>query len=90
MKSRAESSFVMFDVLYEDGSRSSNRKVPVLALGGLDKDEPARGIIEAQDRQIGAASGRPRGSVKALVRSPIKPAEDGEAKPDRKAKGGKR
>jgi hypothetical protein len=27
MKSRASTSFVMFDVVYEDGTRSSNRKV---------------------------------------------------------------
>ena len=45
MKSRASTSVVMFDVLYEDGTRSSNRKVSASALGGLDGDEPARGII---------------------------------------------
>jgi hypothetical protein len=76
MKSRAASSFVMFDVVYEDGTRSSNRKVPSSALGGLDGDEPARGIIEAQDREIGAASGRPRGHVKALMRTPVRVVEE--------------
>ena len=30
-------------------------------LGGLDGDEPAKAAIEAQDREIGLASGRPRG-----------------------------
>jgi hypothetical protein len=83
MKSRAASSFVMFDVLYEDGSRSSNRKVPSTMLGGLDGDEPARAVIEAQDREIAAASGRPRASVKTLTRSPVKVPED-EVKPARK------
>ena len=72
MRSRAATSFVMFDVLYEDGSRSSNRKVSSAALSGLDGDEPARAIIETQDREIAAASGRPRGAVKSLSRSPIK------------------
>ena len=72
MKSRASSSFVMFDVLYEDGTRSSNRKVASTALGGLDGDEPARAIIETQDRTIAAASGRPRSNVKTLNRSPVK------------------
>ncbi len=76
MRSRSESTFVMFDVMYEDGSKSSNRKVPTLALGGLDGDEPARGIIETQDREIGAASGRPRPAVKGLVRSPIRVVEE--------------
>lgn len=68
MKSRTLSSFVLFDVLYEDGTRSSNRKVPATALGGLDGDGPAKALIEAQDREIGLASGRPRAAVKSLAR----------------------
>ena len=88
MKSRASTSVVMFDVLYEDGTRSSNRKVSASALGGLDGDEPARGIIEAQDREIAAASGRPRSNVKSLVRSPIKVAND-DLGTERKVRGGK-
>jgi hypothetical protein len=88
MKSRSASSFVMFDVVYEDGTRSSNRKVPASALAGLDGDEPARGMIEAQDRAIAAASGRPRSDVKSITRSPVKVAND-EAGSDRKARGGR-
>jgi hypothetical protein len=72
-KKRILSSFVMFDVLYEDGSQSSNRKVPASELIGLDGDEPALAIIEAQDRDIGLASGRPRGKIKQIIRSPAKP-----------------
>jgi hypothetical protein len=89
MKSRASTSFVMFDVVYEDGTRSSNRKVSATALTGLDGDAPARGVIEAQDREIAAASGRPRSDVKSIFRSPPKEAND-EAGSDRKARGGKR
>lgn len=89
MKSRAASAFVMFDVVYADGTRSSNRKVALSALSGWEGDEPARGIIEAQDREIAAASGRPRSDVKSIVRSPIKVATD-DAATDRKGKGGKR
>jgi hypothetical protein len=63
------SEFVYFDVLYEDGSRSSNRKVPSADLGGLDGDEPAREIIEAQDRKVGEMSGRPRPAIKSIARS---------------------
>jgi hypothetical protein len=88
MKSRASTSVVMFDVVYEDGTRRSNRKVLASALGGLDGDEPARAIIEAQDREIAAASGRPVSSVKSIVRSPLKVAND-DAGADRKARGGK-
>lgn len=81
MKSRAASAFVMFDVVYADGSRSSNRKVLASALNGLDGDEPALAIIEAQDREISAASGRPRSDVRSIVRSPIRvPSEDAGAR----------
>jgi hypothetical protein len=59
------------------------------ALGGLDGDEPARAIIESQDREIGAASGRPRGTIKSIERSPIKVVEEPDAKASKKA-GGKR
>ncbi|MBS0640191.1 MAG: hypothetical protein JSS43_09985 [Proteobacteria bacterium] len=86
MKSRAASAFVMFDVIYADGTRSSNRKVPASALGGLEGDEPARGIIEAQDREIAAASGRPRSDVSSITRTPPRPAND-PAGPERKPKG---
>jgi hypothetical protein len=88
MKSRAATSFVMFDVVYQDGTRSSNRKVLASALGGLDGDEPARALVEAQDREIAAASGRPRSDVKTIVRSPPKVAND-DAGSDRKARGSK-
>jgi hypothetical protein len=29
---------VLFDVVFEDGSRASNRRVPMEILGGLDGD----------------------------------------------------
>jgi hypothetical protein len=61
--------FVLFNVVYEDGSQTSNRKVPGSALGGLEGDEPARTIIEAQDREIAERSGRPRGPIKTIVRA---------------------
>ncbi len=72
---RIETSFVFFDVQYVDDTRSSNRKVPATALGGLDGDEPARKIIEAQDREIGLASGRPRPEIRSISRTPVKKSE---------------
>jgi hypothetical protein len=63
------SEFVAFDVLYEDGTRTSNRRVPSDELGGLDGDEPAKAIIEAQDAKIAALSGKPRGPIKTISRS---------------------
>ena len=62
--------FVLFDVVYQDGSRTSNRKVPGAELGGLDGDAPARAFIEAQDRVIAERSGNPRSPIKSITRSP--------------------
>lgn len=64
-----ESGYVLFDVFYEDGSRTSNRRVPVTVLGGLDGDDPAREVIEEQDQTIAERSGRPRLVIKTLTRS---------------------
>lgn len=72
---KIKTSFVFFDVYYVDDSRTSNRKVPATALGGLDGDEPARAIIEAQDREIGLASGRPRPEIRSISRTPVKKSE---------------
>lgn len=69
-KPTAAIGFVLFDVVYQDGTRTSNRKVPSTELGGLDGDAPAKAIIEAQDRKIAEMSGRPRGPIKTITRSP--------------------
>ncbi|MBB3019507.1 hypothetical protein FHR70_002572 [Microvirga lupini] len=66
-----ESGYALFDVLYEDGSRSSNRRVPRSILGGLDGDEPARKAIEEQDNAIAEKAGRPRVPIKKMTRSPV-------------------
>ena len=68
-KPTARSEFVLFDVVYEDGSQRSNRKVPAELLGGLDGDEPARSEIEAQDKAIAEKSGLPPLAIKSLKRS---------------------
>jgi hypothetical protein len=65
----ATAEFVLFDVLYEDGTITSNRKVPGAMLGGLEGDEPARAVIEAQDREIGERSGRPRPPIASISRA---------------------
>ncbi|MCJ2024363.1 hypothetical protein [Methylobacterium sp. J-067] len=63
--------FVLFDVVYEDGSRASNRRVPVEILGGLDGDAPARDLITAQDSEVAQKSGRPAREIASLTRSPL-------------------
>jgi hypothetical protein len=67
--------FVLFDVIYEDGSQRSNRRVPGEALGGLEGDEPARVIIEQQDREIAEKSGQSPLRIKTLHRAGTKPSE---------------
>ena len=68
-KPQVANGFVLFDVIYEDGTQTSNRRVPASELGGLDGDEPARAIIEAQDRDIAEKSGMARGRIKSIARA---------------------
>ncbi|MBM3529988.1 MAG: hypothetical protein FJX62_18050 [Alphaproteobacteria bacterium] len=75
---RSAGDFVLFDVLYEDGTQRSNRRVPADILGGLDKDEPAKAAIAAQDRAIAEKSGIPPMNIKAVRRSDSKLGFDGE------------
>lgn len=67
-KPASKANFVLFDVIYEDGSRRSNRKVPAEILGGLDGDEPARKVIQEQDNEIAKASGRPALTIAQILR----------------------
>jgi hypothetical protein len=68
MKRRSLSSFVLFDVTYVDGSRSSNRKVLSSALESFEGEAAATAVIEAQDREIASASGRARSDIKSIRR----------------------
>jgi hypothetical protein len=61
--------FILFNVLYEDGTRTSNRKVPGSDLSGVDGDLLAKTYIEAQDRQIATMSGKLRSPIKSLTRA---------------------
>ena len=64
--------FALFDVVYEDGSQRSNRRVPLAVLGGLDGDEPARAAIAEQDAAIAEKSGKPPMRIKSIQRSGAK------------------
>jgi hypothetical protein len=68
-KPAARVEFTFFDVIYEDGSQRSNRRVPSDVLGGLDGDAAARAVIEEQDRIIAEKSGTPAVAVKSIHRS---------------------
>lgn len=67
--------FAFFDVVYEDGSQRSNRRVPAELLGGLTKDEPALGFLIAQDREIAKKSGSTPLAIKSISRVGAKPAK---------------
>jgi hypothetical protein len=64
-----DAEFVMFDVTYTNGARTSNRRVPTSVLGGLDGDEPARETIMEQDRVIAEKSGKPPLEIATITRS---------------------
>lgn len=72
-KPGTRSEFVLFDVVYEDGSQRSNRKVPAELLGGLEKDAPAHGFIIEQDRAIAEKSGRAPLKIVSVRRVGAKP-----------------
>jgi hypothetical protein len=69
---RPKNEFVFFDVVYEDGSQRSNRRVPAELLDGPNKDEPARGFIIEQDRDIAEKSGRLPLAIKSIRRVGVK------------------
>lgn len=62
---------MLFDIVFTDGSRASNRRVPAELLGGLDGDEPARQLIAEQEDEIARKAGRPGREIQSLTRSPI-------------------
>jgi hypothetical protein len=69
-KKPAPAEQVSFDVVYEDGSQTSNRRVPSDIDGGIDDLAAVKAFLAAQDRKLGELSGRPRGVIKTVKRSP--------------------
>lgn len=68
-KQISKSDFVLFNVVYEDGMVTSNRKVPASAVGGYDGEQPIWDAIEQQDREIAERSGKPRSPIKSITRA---------------------
>lgn len=69
-KSRVDDSFILFDVVYEDGTRSSRRRVAAADLSQFDGDADAKTLIMTQDRKIAEMSGNDRGPIRSIARSP--------------------
>jgi hypothetical protein len=68
-KPTARVEYVFFDVVYEDGSQRSNRKVPADLLDSLDKDKAVLEALQEQDRAISERSGVPPLAIKSFKRS---------------------
>jgi hypothetical protein len=66
---RSAAEFVLFDVVYVDGSQRSNRRIPMNVLDGPDGDAAARQFIAEQDRDIAMKSGLPAAAIKSVHRS---------------------
>jgi hypothetical protein len=66
---RAGGEFALFDVIYEDGSQRSNRRVPKALLAGPEGDAAAKAFIAEQDREIASKSGVPALAIKMVHRS---------------------
>ena len=58
--------YVLFNVIYEDGSQRSNRRVTLdEAAAG---DSAVKAALEQQDRDIAEKSGKPPLAIKSIVR----------------------
>jgi hypothetical protein len=68
-RTRPETNFILFDVVYQDGTRTSYRKVPAEEINEFDGIKAARVFIEDQDRKVAELSGVRRGPIKAILRS---------------------
>jgi hypothetical protein len=73
-KKQAANAPMLFNIVYQDGTLSSNRKVPSEIIeawdGDAERDARVRAYIETQDREIAEMSGRPRGPIKTIARAP--------------------
>ena len=72
MKPKARSEVALFNVLYEDGNLTSNRKVPLHEIDGLEGEQRIQAVIEAQDAEIAERSGKSRGPIKSIEKVKIK------------------
>jgi hypothetical protein len=69
-KVKVDDSTILFDVVYEDGTKSSRRRVAAAELDPHEQDDAsAKTILMAQDQKIAAMSGNPRGPIKSITRS---------------------
>jgi hypothetical protein len=63
-----DSGFFLVNVVYEDGTQRSNRKVMQSQMTGFDDVADIRSAIEAQDEKIAEMSGQPRLPIASITR----------------------
>jgi hypothetical protein len=68
-KVKEATGYALFDVTYDDGTLSSNRRIALSEINDYDGEAGIRAALEAQDRKIAEASGRSRGEIKKIVKS---------------------
>jgi hypothetical protein len=69
-KQKVDDSVILFDVIYEDGTKSSRRRVAAAELDPHENDDAsAITVLMTQDRKIAEMSGNPRGAIKSISRS---------------------
>ncbi|MCW9036264.1 MAG: hypothetical protein OQJ97_18760 [Rhodospirillales bacterium] len=72
-KKSTKAAFVSFNVIYEDGSQSSNRKIPSelleMTFGDEDVQAQVRTAIEEQDNRIAEKSGFRKAKIKSIKRA---------------------
>ncbi len=69
-KMKTAANFALFDVLYEDGSQRSNRRVPLDDLAGHnDPLKAAEAVLAQQDRDISLKSGAAPSRIKTVMPS---------------------
>ncbi|RYZ14928.1 MAG: hypothetical protein EON61_01825 [Alphaproteobacteria bacterium] len=67
-KPTARVEYAFFNVVYEDGTQKSNRKVSADVLNDpYNKDKAIREAIEEQDRVISERSGLPPLAIKSIT-----------------------
>ncbi len=72
-KKTTKAAFVSFNVVYEDGTLSSNRKIPSelleMTYGDEDVQTLVRTSIEEQDNRIAEKSGIRKAKIKSIKRA---------------------
>jgi hypothetical protein len=67
-KQKISTEVILVNVLYEDGTQRSNRKVPAAELSGFDDEKDIRTVIEDQDNKIAQLSGQRPAPIKSIVK----------------------